>query len=187
MSRMFAAPSTTSLRDGRTAEREASIRDEEFASRPDAYGVFPWWPADDALWLHPYDRPLAEDCLPGDRVWRRHRGEGDFDLVCHGGIRFRARCAMWLEVPPARFWIGDRVEVRSEYGVRMPFFARVAEVRWDRRRRRHRYLLERPGRMALSLHDETELIRRRPLADGSDVRIEPTMTDEPEPPLAPDA
>lgn len=156
-------PHSSSLREPQHAAGFRLLRDEEFETRIDAFGVFSWWPGDDTDWLHPYDRPLAEDFIPSDRVWRRHRGEGEFFLLVHGDVRFRARARLWRSVPQPRFWVDDVVEVRSEHARRLPFIGRVIDIRWNALHRRHEYWIERRGRLLHQRCLAEHLIRLKPL------------------------
>ena len=162
------------------------IRRDEFSDIPDRYGVFAFWPTDDESWLHPYDQTLASDYIPSDRVWQRFRGEQDYDLFCHGDIRFRAQARMWLPVEIESHWVGDWIEILSEHGQRRPMLAQITEVRWNRSQRKFEYSLQRYGRdlnrrfdsscfrtvQALTWWQE-ETWRKGELRDAESIRIEP--------------
>lgn len=154
---------SSALRSPSHASGDRMLREEEFETKPDAFGVFSWWPGDDRDWLHPYDRPLAEDFIPSDRVWMRRRGSGEFVLLVHGDVRFRARTRLWRTVPVPKFWVDDFVEVRSEHTRRTPFVARIIDVRWNVMHHRHEYLIERRGRILYQRCLAEHLVRLKPL------------------------
>jgi hypothetical protein len=175
---------------------DESLDPTSFATYPDRYGVFAWWPDDRKLagegeqWLHPYDEVLAADYLPSDRVWQRFRGQGMFDLYCQGAIRFRAQPRMWIEVEYEGYWIGDFVELLSQQGERDPFVAEISEVRWNRQTRELEYLLNRAGhamtqrftcsefRSATAIQDKDVAGWRPPqLNPREDIRLKPDESD----------
>ena len=153
---------STSIRSPRNFLGDESLDLTSFATYPNRYGVFAWWPDDRNLagegeqWLHPYDEVVAADYLPSDRVWQRFRGEGMYDLYCQGEIRFRAQPRMWIEVQHEGYWIGDFVELLSQQGERDPFVAQICEVRWNRQTRELEYLLSRAGHAMTQLFTRSE-------------------------------
>lgn len=187
----------SSIRSPRASVTDASLQRESFATHPDRYGVFAWWPDDrgyggeDEYWLHPYDHVMASDFLPSDRVWQRFRGEGMYDLYCQGRILFRAQPRMWVEVEYEGYWVGDFVEVLSQQGERDPFVAEISEVRWNRQTREFEYLLSRSGhqmfqrfssqefRTASSLENKEQASWRHPkLVSRDEIQLTPEDGDD---------
>lgn len=187
---------STSIRSPRDFLGDESLDLTSFATYPDRYGVFAWWPDDRNLagegeqWLHPYDEVVAADYLPSDRVWQRFRGEGMYDLYCQGEIRFRAQPRMWIEVQHEGYWIGDFVELLSQQGERDPFVAQICEVRWNRQTRELEYLLSRAGhamtqlftrsefRTATGIEEKDSAAWRPPqLNPREDIRLKPDESD----------
>ena len=136
----------SSIRVPHAAHATATIQRDVFAASPDRYGVFAFWPHDDVEWVHPYDRALASDFVPSDRVWQRFRGNDDHDLFCQGDVMFRAQARMWQQVEIEGYWVGDWIEILSSHGQRRPLLAMITEIRWNRIQRRFEYALQRHGR-----------------------------------------
>ena len=140
----------SSIRSPRASVTDASLQRESFATHPDRYGVFAWWPDDrgyggkDEYWLHPYDQyePVTSCPVIGF-------GSGFVAKACMIFIAkaafFGAQPRMWVEVEYEGYWVGDFVEVLSQQGERDPFVAEISEVRWNRQTREFEYLLSRAG------------------------------------------
>ncbi|MCA9105671.1 MAG: hypothetical protein KDA83_09615 [Planctomycetales bacterium] len=160
-SSMSSTPWAGSLRSGRFPAGRRPTPEEVFSSTVDCHGVVAWWPDDDRDWLHPYDQPLAEDYIPSDRVWRRFRGAGEFSLLTHGELNFRARMRLWRIVPTPRFWVHDWVEVRSDHRRRTPYIGRIVDVRWNAPRQRHEFWVERRGGISVQRCLASQLEPRR--------------------------
>lgn len=177
------------LRVPRVSAELAPLEVSAFAAEHDGIGVFAWWPEDSVDWLHPYDRPVAEDVIPCDRVWRRYRGGGDFDLYRQGPWRFRARPRLWLNIRDEAVWVGDSVEVLSQQGRRRPFVAKIAEVFWNRRYGRCEYVLDRSGWRQPQRYSREAFRVIQPLVEGEPFGhvVRPSLVaDEALPTLAPE-
>ena len=107
--------------------------------RDPVYGYFPWWPQDGDEWIHPEDAALARKLIPSDRVFRRDGQEGEFAILHYGKIRLRALPALWQEVNPEGFEMGDWVEVLSRGTLNEPHTGVIREINWDANSGRLRY------------------------------------------------
>lgn len=105
------------------------------------FGCFLRWPEDGDEWVHPEDRAAVRELLPSPRVWRREEQGAPYRTFHYGEIRFRARPALWYELAPPEFHVGDWVEVRSQGMKHTPRVAVVREVEWDETAREIRYQL----------------------------------------------
>jgi hypothetical protein len=141
----------TDLTDRETGENSMDLI-SSFDSKPDLkmpikHGVFLWGSNRLAEWVHPDEQALAEEIVPGYRVFRREPCLGQLDRddgyarLWYGQQSFRAKPIVWLEVEPEGFAVGDRVEVKSEYGKRQPGLATIVEMKWNRYEKRIEYSL----------------------------------------------
>lgn len=123
-----------------------------FDTKPDLkllpkHGVFLWGSDQLDKWIHPEDLELAQQIIPGYRVFRREpcRDLNDRDSgyaeIFYGSQSLRIRPIVWLEVKPAGFTVGDRVEVLSDQGKRQPGLATIQEMVWERYSQRIEYVL----------------------------------------------
>ncbi len=74
------------------------------------YGAFLRWPGDGSAWIYPDDRAIVMRMIPGERVFRRHRFDGNYYHYQYGETRFRLQPCMWLPIPGEGVDIGDLVE-----------------------------------------------------------------------------
>ncbi len=111
--------------------------------RPPIYGVFRWWPENGEGWIHPFDVGMVRQLVPSNRVFRREDHNDEYVRVIYGGISFRIRPTLWLQVEYEGLDIGDYVEVKSRMGKTVPFVGRVRDLRWNNRYKRIEYLLHR--------------------------------------------
>lgn len=95
------------------------------------YGYYPAWPEDGDNWLHPEDAPLARKQLPSMRIWRRDEESAEYHVIRYGAMTLRVKSALWQEVAPPDFEIGDMVEVRTRLMKNEPHTGHVTEVEWD--------------------------------------------------------
>jgi hypothetical protein len=109
--------------------------------RPPIHVVFPRWPCDGDAWIHPDDRCLASNLLPGDRVFRCEETEGPYNLLTYGYRALRVEPVLWLEVPEEGLKIGDQVEVLSRMGKNWPRVGFIREMRWRESGRQIAYQL----------------------------------------------
>lgn len=105
------------------------------------YGCFPWWPEDGNEWVHPADVETARAMIPSGRVFRREGEDGEYQLIHYGDVTLRVRRAMWLEVVPEGFKIGDWVEVLSRGMRNEPRTGVIRDVLWDERAQAIHYLI----------------------------------------------
>jgi hypothetical protein len=103
------------------------------------YGCFLRWPQDGNDWLHPDDVSLARTIIPSGRIFRRDGADGEFHRLRYGTIMFRARPALWQEVPNEGIDIGDWVEVLSHGMRNEPRTGVICDMLWDVRKRGVRY------------------------------------------------
>ena len=103
------------------------------------YGYFPWWPEDGDAWVHPEDVDIARAMMPSPRIFRRDGTSGRLAVLHYGGTRLRVRPALWQEVPPPDFEIGDWVEVLSRGMLNAPRVGVIRELLWDERSQAPRY------------------------------------------------
>lgn len=97
------------------------------------FGHFPRWPEDGDDWLHPEDVAGVRAMIPSERIFRRDgtTEDGQFGLFHYGSIVFRARPALWQEVEPEGFEIGDWVEVLPRGMANAPRTGTISEMLWD--------------------------------------------------------
>src|SRR5262245_45832273 len=95
------------------------------------YGCFLRWPQDGNDWLHPDDVALTRTLIPRGRVFRRDGVDGEFHRFHYGHITFRAKPALWQEVPYEGFDIGNWVEVLSRGMRNEPRTGIIREMLWD--------------------------------------------------------
>lgn len=126
-------------------------------SRPPRFGCFLWWPVPGVDWIHDDDRFVAERLIPGGRIFCRRDEQVGFAEYRYGRHSFRAKPAMWTEVPEPSIRLGDWVEVRSRMGRNEPLVALVREVFWERSKQRARFQLSIAGRRLVRLFDADEL------------------------------
>jgi hypothetical protein len=103
------------------------------------YGYFPWWPEDGNGWVHPEDVAQARSLIPSDRIFRRDSMSGKYHLMHYGATTLRVRPALWQEVPPPAFEIGDWVEVLSRGMRNERRVGLIRDIVWDDGARDVRY------------------------------------------------
>ena len=123
-----------------------------FDTKPDLkmpirHGVFLWGTNRLSEWVHADELELAAGIVPGYRAFRREPCESESDRdngfarLWYGEQSFRAKPIVWLEVEPEGFHVGQRVEVKSDYGKRQPGLATIVEIKWNRYEKRIEYSL----------------------------------------------
>jgi hypothetical protein len=95
------------------------------------FGYFPRWPEDGNDWLHPDDVALARTLIPSGRIFRRDGADGEYQFLHYGDTRLRAKPALWQEVSPEDFNIGDWVEVKSRGMLNEPRTGVIREMLWN--------------------------------------------------------
>jgi hypothetical protein len=118
-------------------------------------------------WIHDDDRFVAERLIPSGRVFCRTDDRDGYSEYRYGRLSFRARPAIWTEVPEPAFQMGDWIEVRSELGRNQPLVALVREVFWDRLKQRGRFQLSIAGRRLVRLFDADELVLTARLGEAA--------------------
>lgn len=108
---------------------------------PDRFGIYPWWPQDGVQWIHPDDVQLAEQLIPGNRIFQREYLNETYSRLHYGDVSIRVKPTMWLEVSTDGYLIGDRVEIRSQMGKQTPGIATISEMLWNRRSGEVEYVL----------------------------------------------
>jgi hypothetical protein len=103
------------------------------------YGYFPRWPEDGDGWIHPEDVALARAMIPSQRIFRREGADGNYGLLRYGETILRVLPALWQEVSPEGFEIGDWVEVMPRGMTNEPRTGFIREMFWDERDRSIRY------------------------------------------------
>jgi hypothetical protein len=149
------------------------------------YGYFPWWPEDGDAWVHPEDVAAARAMIPSQRVFCRDGTAGQFVVMRYGEVAIRVRRVLWQEVEPARFNIGDWVEVRTRGMQNESRTGVVREMLWDDRDLAIRYQIHETGRPIEQLYAEDDLqrvepprsseaiiVREPPEEDGEELRAE---------------
>lgn len=136
----------------RDADENSMDLISSFDSKPDLklpirHGVFLWGVDRLSEWVHADELELAAEIVPGHRVFRREPCENETDRdegfakLWYGRQSFRAKPIVWLEVDHENFAVGDRVEVKSDYGKRQPGLASIVEMKWNRYQKRIEYAL----------------------------------------------
>jgi hypothetical protein len=121
--------------------------------------VLPRWPRDGEEWIHPDDRCLAQNLLPGDRVFRCEGTEGDYNVLSYGHRILRLKPVLWLEVPEEGLRIGDQVEVLSQMGRNWPRVGFIREMRWRESQRRIAYQIRERTRDIATVYSALDLRR----------------------------
>jgi hypothetical protein len=127
------------------------------------YGCFLRWPQDGNDWLHPDDVALARAMIPSGRIFRRDGIHGEFHRLHYGNIMFRARPALWQEVPHEGFDIGDWVEVLSHGMRNEPRTGVIREMLWDEGERAVRYQILENDIPIADLYAREDLQRVEPM------------------------
>ena len=127
------------------------------------YGCFPWWPEDGDDWVHPEDVAIARSMIPSDRVFRRDGASGKFLVLRYGKVRFRVRPALWLEVEPEGFEIGDWVEVLPRGMLNTPRTGTIREVLWDEGAKTLRYQITENGQPIADRYTREDLKHIEPV------------------------
>ncbi len=111
--------------------------------RPDLpdWGVYLRWPPNGDEWIHADDVELVRQLLPGPRVFKRTRWDGQFYHLQYGEILFRVRPSLWVRVPDIDLEVGQQVELLSDHGRNDPGIYRIAEILYDPRSSRIEYAL----------------------------------------------
>ncbi len=111
------------------------------------HGVFQWWVERLPPWVHPDDLSIANQLVPGNRVFRKVECEnfadrklGYSDFV-YGQQRMRALPGLWLEIQVDGYEVGDLVEIKSQYGKLRPRIASIGEIEWNRNTQEIEYRL----------------------------------------------
>jgi hypothetical protein len=101
--------------------------------RPDLpdWGVYLRWPAEGVDWIHPEDLDVAQALIPGPRVLKRVRWDGDYYYLQYGPQRLRVRPSLWLRVPDLDLEVGQQVEVLSCDLRNDPGIFRIAEIMYS--------------------------------------------------------
>ena len=112
------------------------------------HGVFFRWPAEgDFEWVHPDDRDLIQQMIPGSRIFCRdicedaEDRENGYYSIEYGGVKIRVKPAMWLLVDHEGYEVGDRIEVKSNHGKHTPVIGNIREIEYDPIGRRTIYLI----------------------------------------------
>ena len=113
------------------------------------------WPRDGDDWIHPDDRCLAQNLLPGDRVFRWEGTEGPYHVLTYGHRVLRIEPVLWREVPQEGLAMGDQVEVLSRMGRNWHRVGFISEIRWR----------ESAGRIVYQIRARSRLIPTTYLAE----------------------
>lgn len=145
---------------------------------PPIYGLYPWWPEDGDAWIHPEDRHIARELLPGLRVFRRGpRRLGSLAVLSYGAVKFRVRPTMWLVVAGEGFDVGDEIEVMSRMDLNRSGIGTITEMIWDRRLRIIRYRVRRRGMRSERDYVADDLRHVDRICQSPTVRLEPPADD----------
>lgn len=126
------------------------------------YGCFPWWPEDGDAWLHPDDVPTARSMIPSARVFRRDGRNGEYALLHYGDVQLRVRPALWQEVAPPAFEMGDWVEVLTRGQTNAPSTGTIRQILWDEHAQEVRYQIRVDGQPMENLYAREDLQRVEP-------------------------
>jgi hypothetical protein len=127
------------------------------------YGYYPHWPQDGNDWLHPDDVALARTLFPSNRVFRRDGNDGQYNVLHYGEIRLRVLPALWQEVEPEGFEIGDWVDVLSRGMINEPRTGIIREILWDDSSRAIRYQISENDRPIEDLYAREDLQHVEPV------------------------
>jgi len=127
------------------------------------YGYYPHWPQDGNDWLHSADIELARTLIPSPRIFRRDGTDGEFNVLHYGEITLRVLPALWQEVEPEGFEIGDWVEVLSRGMTNERRTGTIREMLWDDGARSIRYQISENGRPIDDLYSRDDLQHVEPL------------------------
>jgi hypothetical protein len=128
---------------------ELPNRGPDSTLKPEAkYGVFQWWIERAPPWVHPDDQAIADELVPGNRVFRKEQSEnfadrelGYSDFI-YGQQKLRALPGLWLEVETDGYEVADLVEIKSQYGKLRPRIATIVDIVWSRNAQTLEYFLK---------------------------------------------
>ena len=135
------------------------------------HGVCQWWSEDEPFFIHPEDEEVARQFVPGNRILRRQECESyadrklGYSTFSYGEITFRALPLIWLEIKTDGFEIDDLVQVKSQFGKRDPLIGKIAEIQWNRLKRRTDYFIAVNGQVSSRVYTAEEL-QPAPQLDG---------------------
>jgi hypothetical protein len=138
------------------------------------YGYFPRWPENGSGWIHPADVALARKLIPSERVFRRNGTDGKYMRLYYGALTLRVLPALWQEVSPEGFEIGDWVEVLGRGMRNEPRTGIIREMLWDEEGRGIRYLIMVNEMPVAERYTRDDIRHIEPVTD----RIEPTAGEE---------
>lgn len=138
--------------------------------RPDLpdWGAYLRWPMEGVEWVHPDDLQIAQEMIPSQRVFRRSRWDGEYYWLQYGQTRIRVKPSMWFRVPDVDLEVGQQVELLARQGKNDPGIFRIADIFWDRSRRRVEYTLRRD---ALELEKRFARADIRPISVKHHLRV----------------
>ncbi len=111
------------------------------------YGVFLWWSEQSPSWIHPDDIEIANELVPGNRMFCREECENFADRqlgyweYSYGEENFRGLPALWMEIKSEGYQLGDVVEIKSQNGKLPHGIATIREIKWNRKSRSIEYYL----------------------------------------------
>jgi hypothetical protein len=100
--------------------------------------------------------------IPSDRVFRRDGANGPFVVLHYGTARLRVLPALWQELPPPAFEMGDWVEVLSSGLKHAARTGTIREIRWDEDAQEIRYQILEAGRPIEERYAAEDLKRVEP-------------------------
>ena len=121
------------------------------------YGTFPRWPDDGSAWIHPDDRAIVMQMIPGERIFRRDRWDGTFYYYSYGDSHFRLKPCMWLPLTNEGVDIGDLVETIGLGMERELFVGHVVDAIYSAEEGRCVYRLSRGRSIDDRLYGRDEL------------------------------
>ena len=138
--------------DKPSSQLELTKRNSAPPLKPETkHGVFQWWIERAPPWIHPDDSAIADELIPGNRIFRKEQSEnfadrelGYSDFI-YGQQKLRALPGLWLEVQTEGYEVADQVEVKSQYGKLRPQIASIVDIVWNRNTRTIEYRLSANG------------------------------------------
>lgn len=122
------------------------------------FGVYPKWPMPGEEWIHPEDRQAAGKLAPSQRVFRRHKWDGEYYWLEYGEQSYRVKPSMWLPVPAVDLRVGEQVEVLQSKGDHDPGIFHVADIFFNLQLREVEFFLRR-GEMRLASPFQRQALR----------------------------
>jgi hypothetical protein len=109
---------------------DPTLRQDETSMYPELpdWGVYLRWPTDGQSWICSADLSMALQLIPSRRIFRRTRWDRTYYQLEYGKHTIRVRPSMWLKVAPIDLTVGQKVELRSHFGLNDAGIYTIADI-----------------------------------------------------------